>query len=75
MDFNKTNKNTIAENIRSMKIRGAGLIARSAANSLKQVAIDLGTNVSKTVLIEELNKECEALLDSRPTAVSLWNGV
>lgn len=73
--MNISKRNTAAEDIRSMKIRGAGLIARTAALSLKQVAVDFNPEISKNVLIQKLNEECEALLNSRPTAVSLWNGV
>jgi|GEM_PF-4698385 len=73
--MNSVKKSTVAEDIRSMKIRGAGLIARSAATSLKEVAEGSFPGISKSELIQNLNDECEALLNSRPTAVSLWNGV
>jgi ribose 1,5-bisphosphate isomerase len=64
----------VANAIRSMEIRGAAEIARRAAIALKEEALaykgkDLG----------EFRKGMESskniLLESRPTAVSLWNGV
>ena len=64
----------VANAIRSMEIRGAAEIARRAAIALKEEALaysgkDIegfrqGMDISKGIL-----------LDSRPTAVSLWNGV
>jgi len=64
----------IADSIKSMEIRGAGLIARSAADALRQQAEDYrGGDV------EELRKRLEearrSLIESRPTAISLWNAV
>jgi ribose 1,5-bisphosphate isomerase len=64
----------IAEDIRSMKIRGAGRIARAGAEALL-----LMVRHSKTRDIEEFLGELEAtaklLYDTRPTAVSLPNGI
>lgn len=64
----------IADRIRSMKIRGAGLIARSAVEALQIVARD---SKSKDVdaFIGELTEAAHYLLQTRPTAVSLPNGI
>jgi len=63
-----------ADAIRTMRIRGAAEIARTGAEALKEEALaykgkDLDTFRSK------LKEAREALLASRPTAVSLWNAV
>lgn len=64
----------VADSIRSMEIRGAGLIARSAAEALKQRA-----QAYEGSDLEELRRQLEegrkALVASRPTAISLWNAV
>ena len=64
----------VADAIRSMEIRGAAEIARRAAMALKEEALAYSGKD-----IEEFRARMEAakglLLDSRPTAVSLWNGV
>lgn len=63
-----------AESIRSMKVRGAGKIARAGATALGEFAhsYDGGS-------LDDFRKKLKAaedtLLASRPTAVSLWNGV
>jgi len=63
-----------ASDIKDMKIRGAGRIARAAASALGGFAENY-----KGGSLEEFNKDLETakkiLLESRPTAVSLWNGV
>ncbi|HUV24873.1 MAG TPA: ribose 1,5-bisphosphate isomerase [Methanomassiliicoccales archaeon] len=64
----------VAEDIRSMKIRGAGRIARQAAEALMNL-VDGYEGDSLDDLKNELEKGREILLSSRPTAVSLWNGV
>ncbi|OPY45976.1 MAG: Ribose 1,5-bisphosphate isomerase [Methanosaeta sp. PtaU1.Bin028] len=65
---------TTAEKIRTMQIRGAGLIARQAALALKEFAL-----VVPASSIEEFNSRMaeagEMLLHTRPTAVSLGNAV
>jgi ribose 1,5-bisphosphate isomerase len=65
---------TIANQIRTMKIRGAGRIARAAARALKITA-----KTSKAKTSNEFSKELEQvsryLLSTRPTAVSLPNAV
>ncbi len=64
----------IAKEIREMKIRGAGKIARAGAGALAKFAEDYqGKEMSKFLF--DLDNAMKALLDSRPTAVSLWNGV
>jgi ribose 1,5-bisphosphate isomerase len=64
----------IAQDIRLMKIRGAGKIARAAAK-----ALILTAQHSKAKSISSLTKEIEAsarlLLGTRPTAVSLPNSI
>jgi len=64
----------IATGIRSMQIRGAAEIARRAAEGLKQAAQSYeGRDLQEMRAFMEAGKEL--LLASRPTAVSLWNGV
>lgn len=64
----------VAEAIRSMKIRGAANIARSAASALKEIALSYrGKDLE--ALRSELERGKRLLLSSRPTAVSLWNAV
>jgi len=64
----------VAGAIRRMEVRGAAEIARSAAEALKDEAEDF-----KGHSLEELRHSLalakEELLASRPTAISLWNGV
>ena len=64
----------IAHDIRIMKIRGAGKIARAAAQALLVTA-----QSSKAKELDEFVHELEAtarlLLETRPTAVSLPNGI
>ena len=64
----------IAAGIRRMEIRGAAEIARQSAQALKEEALDYrGRDVEE--LRHLLNRGREELLASRPTAISLWNGV
>jgi len=60
--------------IRTMKVRGAGRIARAASSSLAEFAIGYEGG-DREAFVNELRKCRETLLDSRPTAVSLYNGV
>jgi len=64
----------IADDIRTMKIRGAGRIARAAALGLKKTA-----ELSKVNTPEEFKKQikyaAKILLETRPTAVSLPNAI
>ena len=63
-----------AEDIRSMKIRGAGRIARAGAGAIGKFAEDYsGSDMDQ--FRKDLDEAMRTLLDSRPTAVSLWNGV
>lgn len=64
----------VADSIRSMKVRGAGLIARTAAEALKQHAVEYqGSDLE--VLRRRLEEGRRELIASRPTAISLWNAV
>ncbi|RLE66449.1 MAG: ribose 1,5-bisphosphate isomerase [Thermoprotei archaeon] len=65
----------IANDIRDMKIRGAGRIARSAANALK-IAAELYEGSEKAEEFVNYMERIGSLLKStRPTAVSLPNAV
>ncbi len=64
----------IAEEIRSMRIRGARLIARSAVEALLLVARDSKANDIDT-FVNEITDAARVLLQTRPTAVSLSNGI
>lgn len=66
--------NRIAEDIRSMRIRGAGLIARSAVEALQIVARDSRAKDVES-FVNELTEAARILLQTRPTAVSLPNGI
>ncbi|MDD1747075.1 MAG: ribose 1,5-bisphosphate isomerase [Methanomassiliicoccales archaeon] len=57
-----------------MEIRGAAEIARRAAEALRQEALEYQGRDAKE-LWATMQKGKGALLASRPTAVSLWNGV
>jgi ribose 1,5-bisphosphate isomerase len=60
--------------IRSMEIRGAGLIARAAAVAIRDYALEIKTN-SLDEFNSEVKRAAEILLNTRPTAVSLSNAV
>lgn len=64
----------IADGIRSMRIRGAGLIARSAVEALQVVARESKAR-DVEAFVEELTEAARILLQTRPTAVSLPNGI
>lgn len=64
----------IAEGISSMEIRGAGRIARSAAQAMKEVA-EGTSNRDYQGLRDEFLAAARTLLDTRPTAVSLRNAL
>ena len=64
----------IADEIREMKIRGAGEIARSAVQALMITATSSKAQ-TKDDLMQELNTTAKLLLGTRPTAVSLPNGI
>lgn len=62
------------EAIRSMEIRGAGRIARAGASALSEFAERYeGTDLR--AFLSDLSAAKDEILSSRPTAVSLWNGV
>jgi len=63
-----------AEDIRSMRIRGAGLIARSAVEVLQVVARNSRAR-DVDAFVGELTDAAGLLLKTRPTAVSLPNGI
>lgn len=63
-----------ANSIKTMGIRGAGLIARSAADALKDLAENYQGN-SLNEFIDLLDQGGKTLVASRPTAISLWNAV
>jgi ribose 1,5-bisphosphate isomerase len=63
-----------AEKIKSMEIRGAGRIARAAAEALRAQA--LGSKASITAAFaDEMERAAALLVSTRPTAVSLPNAV
>jgi len=63
-----------AQDIRDMKIRGAGKIAREGAEAIGRFAQDYaGSDMPQ--FRKDLDEAVRTLLDSRPTAVSLWNGI
>lgn len=64
----------IAEDIKAMKIRGAGKIARSAVTALKMSA-EASKAESTDKFLAELDFAAKTLLQTRPTAVSLANGI
>lgn len=57
-----------ARDIESMDVRGAAKIARHAASALGRLASEGGSE-------EEIQQAAQRLVDTRPTAVSLKNGV
>lgn len=63
-----------AKGIKDMSIRGAGRIARAGASALSDFASTYKGN-DMASFRKDLNKAMKVLVDSRPTAVSLWNGV
>jgi len=68
------NVDETARAITDMSIRGAGRIARACASALRDFAENYkGKDI--TVFGKDLAKAVDTLVASRPTAVSLWNGV
>ncbi len=63
----------IAEGIKSMEIRGAGRIARAAAQALKYFAEDFSGD--RDEFLSQLKNVGDYLIATRPTAVSLKNAV
>jgi len=64
----------IAENIRTMRTRGAGEIARAAAHGLIIAATE-SRATSVQDFVSDLETDAQALLHTRPTAVSLPNAI
>lgn len=64
----------VAKRIRDMEIRGAGTIARAAAQALREYAFKQETTI-KQEFDSQLSKAAEILVSTRPTAVSLPNAV
>lgn len=63
-----------ASDIKTMRIRGAGRIARAGASALGQFAQQyVGSELEEFLF--DLENAKKDILASRPTAVSLWNGV
>jgi ribose 1,5-bisphosphate isomerase len=63
-----------AEKIKSMEIRGAGRIARTAAGALRDHALTVKAPYYDAFR-QEMEKAAEVLVSTRPTAVSLPNAV
>ena len=63
-----------AASIKDMTIRGAGKIARAGAAAMSDFAAGYSGN-DRASFLSDMEKAKKTLLDSRPTAVSLWNGV
>ncbi len=72
----KVNKKVkeIAQDIKRMKIRGAGKIARSAAEALL-ITVQQSNAKKSSTLVRELESSAKLLLNTRPTAVSLPNSI
>ncbi|QOR93872.1 ribose 1,5-bisphosphate isomerase [Thermosphaera chiliense] len=65
----------IAEGIKTMRIRGAGKIARAAAEALKIAALEYGGVKEVAPFKRYMGKVADLLIATRPTAVSLPNAV
>lgn len=64
----------IAEDIRTMRVRGAGRIARATAEALK-IQAERSRAKNPDGFLEEMEKASKLLLNTRPTAVSLPNAI
>jgi ribose 1,5-bisphosphate isomerase len=64
----------IARSIEDMSTRGAGKIARAASTALAEFAQDW-TGEEREVFIRDLRNVAQRLYSTRPTAVSLRNGI
>ncbi len=64
----------IAKGIKTMEIRGAGKIARAAVEALK-ITAEASKAEKSDDFINELSFTAKILLETRPTAVSLPNGI
>ena len=63
-----------ADDIREMRVRGAGRIARAGADALVRYAEGY-TGKDLGAFLKDIREAEGVILGSRPTAVSLWNGV
>jgi ribose 1,5-bisphosphate isomerase len=63
-----------AEKIKNMEIRGAGRIARAAAEALRAEAIRSKVSIT-SAFTDEMERAAALLVSTRPTAVSLPNAV
>lgn len=63
-----------AEKIKNMEIRGAGRIARAAAEALRSEALRSKSSIP-SAFIDEMERAAALLVSTRPTAVSLPNAV
>ena len=68
------NVSEISRDIKEMKIRGAGNIARHAARALI-ITAQQSKSKEPSMLMEELETSAKLLLQTRPTAVSLPNSI
>ncbi len=64
----------LAKQIKTMRVRGAGEIARQAVEALKITAVRSNAKATDDLTIE-LEAAAHTLLGTRPTAVSLPNGI
>lgn len=69
MDVDET-----VEAIRTMEVRGAGRIARAGASALADYAAGFDGDDLEVFMLGLMDAK-DRILGSRPTAVSLWNGV
>ncbi len=65
----------IANDIKTMKIRGAGKIARSAAEAMKKAALEYPGEHDLDSFRKYMVETARLLISTRPTAVSLPNAV
>lgn len=65
----------IADAIKTMKIRGAGRIARAGAEAMKQAALNYSGGADLVEFKRYLTKVAKLVISTRPTAVSLPNAV
>lgn len=68
------NAEETARDIESMKIRGAGRIARAGVEAMKHHALSYkGSDLGG--FQKEMQEARDVVVNSRPTAISLWNGL
>ncbi len=65
----------IADGIRTMRIRGAGKIARAAAEALKIAALEYDGPMDEKSFRKYMARIADLVISTRPTAVSLPNAV